>query len=173
MKIILIGYMGCGKTAVGKKLAGELNLPFIDLDAEIISQEGIPIHDIFLTKGEIYFRKVENSLLKQILLRPAEFVLATGGGTPCYGDALDFILSRPNVASVYLKTPVQDLTNRLALDMDHRPLLNHLDSVKLLEDFIRKHLFERGYFYNQAKVIVENGNNTIDETVKKIIAKLF
>lgn len=173
MKIVLIGYMGSGKSSVGEKLALVMGIPFKDLDAEIEKQDGISIPKIFSEKGEIYFRKLENNVLKSLLATPDAFVLATGGGTPCYGDSMTYITSHEEVVSVYLKTPLDVLTTRLFSEKENRPLLAHLKTEENLNDFIRKHLFERAYFYNQAALIVENGEESINETVEKIILKLF
>lgn len=172
MKIVLIGYMGSGKTSVGKKLASVLKLPFVDIDFEIEKKVGAKIPEIFSKKGEIYFRKIENTVLKELLSKKEDFVLATGGGTPCYGDAMSFILSKENVTAIYLKIGIKNLTNRLYGEKEKRPLLAHLNSMETLEDFIRKHLFERAYYYNQAQVVIEN-ETSIDDTVEKIILKLF
>ncbi|WP_271425224.1 shikimate kinase [Aequorivita sinensis] len=173
MKIVLIGYMGSGKSAIGKKLAELLNLPFKDLDAEIENREGTTVSEIFSTKGEIYFRKIENTILKEILALNESFVLATGGGTPCYADSITVLANQDNVTSVYLKAPLEVLTKRLFLEKDSRPLLSHLETEELLNDFIRKHLFERVYYYNQANKIVEVENKSIDEVVKEITSTLL
>ncbi|MBB6682488.1 shikimate kinase [Aequorivita sp. 609] len=173
MKIVLIGYMGSGKSAIGKKLAEILNLPFKDLDTEIENREGTTVSEIFSTKGGIYFRKIENTTLKEILALNESFVLATGGGTPCYADSITVLTNQDNVTLVYLKAPLEVLTKRLFLEKDSRPLLSHLKTEELLNDFIRKHLFERVYYYNQANKIVEVENKSIDEVVKEITSTLL
>ncbi len=173
MKIVLIGYMGSGKTSIGKQLSSVLGIPFKDMDAEIEKNEGLSISRIFSEKGEIYFRKTENEVLKKILSQPEGYVLSTGGGTPCYSDSMAFITDREDVVSVYLKTPLDILTARLFLEKENRPLLAHLKTEEELNEFIRKHLFERAFYYNQASVIIDNGVESIDETVEKIILKLF
>ncbi|MAP79529.1 MAG: shikimate kinase [Aequorivita sp.] len=167
MKILLIGYMGSGKSSVGKQLATSLNLPFLDLDTEIEQKEGISIAQIFDSKGEIYFRKIEIEVLKNLLAKPTDFVLATGGGTPCYSNTMQLMLKQPNCAVVYLKTSLHELTDRLYSQKANRPLISHLNSKEVLEDFIRKHLFERAYYYNQAEVVVDN-TSSIENTVQKI-----
>lgn len=173
MKIVLVGYMGSGKSSIGKKLAEVLKLPFMDLDVEIEKAEGIPVPEIFSQKGEIYFRKIENKILKRVLDQPDNFVLATGGGTPCYGDSMDYILNQKDVESIYLRTPLKVLVSRLILEKDERPVLNHINSENELEDFIRKHLFERAFYYNQAGITIDVVSESITETVAKIILKLF
>lgn len=172
MKIVLIGYMGSGKSSVGKKLAEVLEVPFVDLDAEIEKQEGISVQEIFAEKGEIYFRKSENTVLKNLLLKPGNFVLATGGGTPCYGDAMDFITTQKEVVSVYLKSSLEVLVARLIRGKENRPLLSHLETEADLTDFVRKHLFERGFYYNRSKLIVDNALGNVDDTVAKITRNL-
>ncbi|WGF92640.1 shikimate kinase [Aequorivita marisscotiae] len=173
MKIILIGYMGSGKSSVGKKLASVLNLPFKDLDTEIEQSENLSVSEIFSQKGEIYFRKTENKVLKTLLKQAGSFVLATGGGTPCYADSLTFMLEEPNTILVYLKNSLEVLTNRLLLEKEHRPLLAHLNSEEEVNDFIRKHLFERTFYYNQANIIVESSAKNIAETTEEIVGRLF
>ena len=93
MKIVLLGYMGSGKTTIGMKLAEFLDFDFLDLDHYIEEAEGVSIAEIFQSKGEIYFRKKEHDYLKKILSNKKDFVLSTGGGTPCYGVNMDVILN--------------------------------------------------------------------------------
>ena len=173
MKIVLIGYMGSGKSSVGKRLAEVLEIPFKDIDTEIVKQEGSSISEIFSKKGEIYFRIIENKILKDLLSQPESFVLATGGGTPCYGDNMAVMVEKEDVMTVYLKTPLDVLTFRLFQEKTNRPLLAHLKTEEELNDFIRKHLFERVYYYNQSKFIIENRDANIGETVEKIVSKLL
>ena len=156
--------MGSGKSSVGKKLASALQLPFKDMDSEIEKAEGSSVSEIFAKKGEIYFRRVENQILKNLLQQADSFVLATGGGTPCYGDAIEVILKTSKVISIYLKAPIPTLVRRLYA---------HLNSEEVLEDFIRKHLFERAFYYNQAHMTVEAGEENTDKIVENIIAGLF
>ncbi len=165
--------MGSGKSSVGEKLAEVLGFSFKDLDSEIEIQENCNITEIFSKKGEIYFRKIENEVLKKILSQSGNLILSTGGGTPCYSDSMDFISAQKEVVSIYLKVPLTVLVARLFPERDSRPLLAHLKTEDEINDFIRKHLFERAFYYNQANVIVENSSNNIAETVEKIVLKLF
>lgn len=173
MKIILIGYMGSGKSSVGKKLAEVLDIPFKDLDTEIENQEANSISTIFSEKGEIYFRIIENKMLKNLLSQRESYVLATGGGTPCYANNMASMVERDDVKTVYLKTPLEILTTRLFQEKANRPLLAHLQTEEELNDFLRKHLFERVYYYNQSKFVIDNTSENIDETIEKIVSKLF
>lgn len=173
MKIVLVGYMGSGKSSIGKKLAEVLKVPFKDMDSEIENAEATSIAKIFSEKGEIHFRKVENRILKDLLQRPDSFVLATGGGTPCYADSMDAVLDAKDVISIYLKTPLDTLVSRLFPERKKRPLLAHLKCEEELKDFVRKHLFERSHFYNKANRVVDSGADEVDGIVEKIILGLF
>lgn len=173
MKIVLIGYMGSGKTSVGEILAEELEIPFRDLDVEIEKAEERSIPKIFKDKGEIYFRKAENRILKAVLSEPENFVLATGGGTPCYADSLSLMLDAEDTLTVYLKTPLSILCDRLFLEKDQRPLLAHLGSMEEMMEFIGIHLFERSHFYNQAGLIIDIGEDCPETIAKRIINNLL
>jgi len=173
MKIVLIGYMGSGKSSVGKALAKELNVPFHDLDDEIEKKEQSEISKIFESRGEIYFRKTENNTLKTLLSKPDDFVLATGGGTPCYGDSLPAILNADNTLSVYLKTPIHILSERLFPERKQRPLVAHLDSIEKMNEFIGIHLFERSHFYNQANITIDAGEDSPETLAMKIKQSLL
>lgn len=173
MKIVLLGYMGSGKSVVGKQLAVTLDLPYVDLDKSIEEDQGKSINELFQSKGEIYFRKIENQLLHRIIDGPGRLILSTGGGTPCYGDNLPYMNSRPDVLTVYLKTSIPTLVARLRPEKDHRPLISHLGSEDELMEFIGKHLFERNPFYNQADLIIETDGRVVNEIVQEIVLNLF
>ena len=167
MKIILIGYMGSGKSSVGRQLAASLNYKFIDLDQAIAQETGSSISDLFATKGEVYFRKMERKLLAKILTDSSNLVLASGGGTPCYGDMIQFLKSVAST-TVYLKTSNEELTRRLFNERQQRPLISHLNTELLLNDFIKKHLFERSYFYNQSDLKVATDYRSVETIVEEI-----
>ncbi len=172
MKIILLGYMGSGKSSVGRSLAEKLNKKFLDLDEEIVSAENKSISAIFEDSGEIYFRKSENAVLKQLLQSEESFILSLGGGTPCYANNLEMILQAQKVRSVYLKTSLGELRDRLWQERTSRPLISHLESKEALEDFIRKHLFERTYYYNQSEITVTTDDKSIEEIASEILSLL-
>ncbi|QNJ96635.1 shikimate kinase [Constantimarinum furrinae] len=173
MKIVLLGYMGSGKSVVGEQLATTLNYSFLDLDNEIEKNAGMPISNLFSEKGEIWFRRKENEILKEIIQQDPKLVLATGGGTPCYGDSSSFIQLEKDVISIYLKTSLDELTHRLFSETTHRPLIAHLESKEALKDFIRKHLFERAHYYNQADLVIETDGKPVNAIVEIIVARLF
>ncbi|CAM1333135.1 shikimate kinase [Tenacibaculum aestuariivivum] len=171
MKIVLLGYMGCGKSTIGRLLAKKKNVSFIDLDTYIEEKEHMTVSEIFENKGEIYFRKQEHLYLKEILAFNKPFVLALGGGTPCYGDNMSVIQNSNNVTTVYLKTSIATITQRLTNEKSQRPLVARLKKEELAE-FIAKHLFERGYFYNKAIYKVTVDTKTVDEIVSELIILL-
>ena len=146
--------MGSGKSRIGKNLAEKLGLPFLDLDDQIEKKHGKRISEIFKEKGEIFFRKSETEVLKDILEDKNSLVVALGGGTPCYGNNLDLIKNDTQSKMIYLKASVNFLTERLFAEKDSRPVISHLEQKDDLEDFIRKHLFERSYNYLQANQII-------------------
>ncbi|WP_461532993.1 shikimate kinase [Sinomicrobium sp.] len=170
MVLVLIGYMGSGKSAVGRELAEKLSLKFVDLDDFIEEKEEKSISSIFSEKGEIYFRKAESRYMEILLTNAEDTVVALGGGTPCYGRNTDVLLEL--TANVfYLKASVGELVKRLSREKQHRPLLQRL-SEEELEDFIRKHLFERNAYYLRAPHIVEVDGKTISEIVDDIASRI-
>ena len=172
MKIIIVGYMGSGKSAVGKALASEIKLPFLDLDNEISTIEKKTIPEIFSTKGEIYFRRREEEVLKKLLEQEENYVLSLGGGTPCYGKNLQTIKETSEAISIYLKTGLLQLKKRLIGEKDSRPLIQDLKTPEVLEDFIRKHLFERTFYYNQSDLIISTDGKPVKKVVEEIRGKL-
>lgn len=164
-KIILVGYMGSGKTTIGKELADNLQIPFIDLDQYIEVKEELSITDLFDKKGEVYFRKKEHMYLKELMERTENFVLSLGGGTPCYANNHLYLQSK-DVESIYLKASITTLENRLTISTN-RPLLKHVTNLK---EYIAQHLFERNYFYNfsQHTIVIDNKDTEIivDEILK-------
>ena len=140
MKIILLGYMGSGKSTIGKALANELNLSFVDLDHAIEKQMGMTISDFFEAYGELKFRRLENEVLNKVLSKNDQMILSTGGGTPCYGTNLQLMKSAPNTKVFYLKASIKTLTERLLSEKDTRPLIQSIGDDDLPE-FIGKLLF--------------------------------
>lgn len=173
MNIFLMGYMGCGKSSVGKALATALTYDFIDFDAYIEEKEQAAVSEIFKNKGEIYFRKLETACLKELLLdRNDKTVVSLGGGTPCYGNNLQMLQSNEALL-LYLNTSVQELTKRLWNERENRPLISAQSSYENLEEFVRKHLFERAYYYNQAMQVVKTDGKSIQTITEEIVDSLF
>ena len=170
VKIVLLGYMGSGKTTIGKIVANHLNIKFLDLDDYIEQQENMSVGLIFEKRGELYFRKKEREYLSQIFLTETNFVLSLGGGTPCFGDNMELV-NEKTVNSFYLNMGIDELTNRLLKEKNHRPMISHLQDEELTE-FIGKHLFERSFYYNKAHKKVKGNNNTPTEIAEMIINAL-
>ena len=112
MKIIVLGYMASGKSTIGKEVSKKLDMNFIDLDVYISEQEKKSISEIFKIKGEIYFRKIENLYLKELLNNEGDFVLSLGGGTPCYANNMELIQSS-KAKSIYIQASIPTLVTRL------------------------------------------------------------
>lgn len=165
MKIVLMGYMASGKSTVGRLLASQLGVQFIDLDDYIEASEKKSIKTIFSEKGEIFFRKLEHKMLLEVLEKEESLVLSTGGGTPCYANNIEMILEKSD-CSVYLGMTIPQLVSRISKEKEHRPLVKNIPDEDLPE-FIGKHLFERIPFYSQAKYTL-NGSGTPEDVVKEI-----
>ncbi|MGQ8869930.1 shikimate kinase [Myroides sp. TSA_177.3] len=165
-KIIILGYMGAGKSTIARQLAQELQLSYYDLDHEIEKQQQQKITTIFAEKGEVYFRKIEHQILHQLLNKNERAILSLGGGTPCYANN-HLILQQDGIQSFYLKASIQTLTERLAKEKEHRPMLQ-TNTEDTLETFIAKHLFDRSYFYYQAKHVIAVDDKPVNQIVDEI-----
>lgn len=172
MIIVLIGYMGSGKSSIGRKLSKKLRCNLIDLDDYIVEKEKASVKEIFQSKGEIYFRKKEEEYLKELLLLQGDTILSLGGGTPCFGDNMKFILESENTQSIYLKSSVKTLTDKLFLKKSKRPLIANIETKEALAEFIGKHLFERSPYYQKAAHQVVTDNKTKKEVVLEILRLL-
>jgi len=150
MKIYLIGYMGCGKSTLGKELAKLMNLPWVDLDEAIEGKSGQSITALFSAFGEAGFRKVESELLREYGLNDQSFVMATGGGTPVYENNMAFMNSTGT--TVYLKVDSEELVRRLWQDRSARPLLSALKEEEV-ESFVRSHFNLREPRYVESHLI--------------------
>ncbi len=165
--IFLIGFMGCGKSTIGKLLAHELGWQFVDLDEEIIRQEGMSIEQIFDRHGEPYFRSVEVKLLRQLLERD-NTVIALGGGTPTQENAWP-ILSQGLV--IYLRCHPDELFRRLR-DATNRPMLNRVPTAER-PLFIRTLLSIREPFYRRATLTVDSFAQHTPQETAAIISQLI
>ena len=169
--IILLGYMGCGKSTVGRHLAKQLVLPFVDLDDYLSEIHGRSVPNLFLEYGEIGFRKIEKTVLDDLLASAQASVLSLGGGTPCYADNMQSVI-QSTPYTFYLSPSISTLCHRLYSEKDHRPMISHLTSEDNLQEFIAKHIFERKLFYEQANHLLYIQDETPQELVDQIIKKL-
>ncbi len=169
-KIILLGYMGCGKSTIAEKLSGLIQIPFVDLDKSIEAKAGMSINKIFESFGEVYFRKLEHDVLVELLASSDNQIIGLGGGTPCYANNHE-LLKGEGITSIYLKASVETLFNRLSHNKSKRPIVANKTEAEL-QEFIAKHLFDRSYYYNQAEYKVAVDAKSIDETVADIISIL-
>lgn len=150
-RIYLIGFMGCGKSYIGKSLAETMGFDFLDMDAFLEANEGKTIAQIFAEGGESLFRKLEKNYL-HATYDFEQTIIATGGGAPCFFDNIDWM--NQHGTTIYLKTPVEILVNRLKSETGHRPLLAN-KSKQELHTFIQNKLADRRKYYEQANHIFE------------------
>ncbi len=164
MKIFLIGFMGCGKTTMGRKLAKTLDYTIVDLDQEIEKITGMPVSVYFAEHGEKAFRDLESATLKTFDY-PDDCVIATGGGTPCFFDNMEWM--NKHGTTIYIQMPPLALAKRLEHGKAKRPLLKDLDEAGIV-GFITQRLIDRDPFYTEAKLIV-NGLHLTSELLKQSI----
>ena len=146
-RIILVGYMGAGKTTIGRALAKELGLDFYDLDWYIENRRRKKVPEIFAEMGEAGFRQIEHNMLHEV----AEFedvVISCGGGTPCFFDNIDYMNRQGQV--VYLNCSPEVLHGHLLMGKTERPLLKGKSPEELIA-FIKEQLATREQYYNKAR----------------------
>ena len=167
-RIILIGYMGAGKTTVGKALAKELGIPFYDLDWYIENRRRKTVSEIFAEVGEEGFRQIEHNMLHEV----AEFedvIISCGGGTPCFFDNIDYMNGQGQV--VYLKASPEVLYKHLLMGKGDRPLLKGKSAEELI-GFIRQQLEYREPYYLKAKYTLDVSLMDNYDKIKITIEKL-
>lgn len=152
MNIFLVGMMGCGKTYTSKLLAQKLHYNVYDLDEIIAEKEKLSITNIFETFGETYFRRKETETL-QGLKELKNIVVATGGGTPCFHNNMNWM--NEHGITVWLNEPLPVLMDRLKNEKQHRPLIKNLSNEEL-GLFLEKKLIERATFYKQSQYILSS-----------------
>tara|TARA_B100001059_G_C17813935_1_gene573948 strand:+ start:96 stop:635 length:540 start_codon:yes stop_codon:yes gene_type:complete len=173
--IYLIGYMGAGKSVIGEALSSINGYDFYDLDQYIEEKESKKISEIFNENNEVYFRKIENTYLKEISFMKNNKIISTGGGTPCFKNNIEIINNTSNSVSIYLKTKVETLVSRLKETLDKRPLISNLKDEIHLKEFITKHLFERSFYYEKSKYKIKTDNLDIEEiasSINKILTQI-
>jgi shikimate kinase len=163
-KIFFVGYMAAGKSSVGKELAANLKLKFIDLDHFVENEMGMSIPEIFSSKGENAFRAAENNALKK-LIQTNDFVIACGGGTPCYYNNME--LMNNNGITVYLKHSSETLFERLKSNKTERPIIANKKDEELLQ-FIKRQLEKREAFYHQALYTIKDKKLNVKDCAELI-----
>jgi shikimate kinase len=167
MKIFLIGFMGAGKTTIGKELSRKMHIPFFDLDHILEQEEKLKISEIFESLGEEKFRILEGKYLKTYPF-PEQFILSTGGGTPCYYDHMDWMNNRGT--TLYLQLSPKSLASRLELGKDQeRPLLKEKKGLDLIQ-YIEMKLKEREPFYLMAKKLVKGEDSKVEDLIPILIS---
>lgn len=170
MKIFLIGYMGCGKSSLGKKLAKTANMEFVDMDSLIEQREGASVSDIFAYAGEAYFRQAERNLIEELAEQESSMVISTGGGVPTWEDNMTRINSIGE--SFYLRRTAQQIASRLSPHGRYkRPKLRGLNDEELVE-FMTKNMAEREPYYMQATHVVDCSDKSDECLVKYILDKI-
>lgn len=170
MRYFLTGYMGSGKSTLGKRLARRLGIPFIDLDEHFEEKYRSSITLFFERFGEDSFRKMEHETLLEVIEKHSDAVISTGGGTPCFYNNMD-VMNQSGV-TIYLRLPASTLAQRLSNSpfRYRRPKLKGLDKSSMLET-VSAHLAERQKYYEQSKITIETLNLKVDEIVSFIAGR--
>ena len=166
--IFLVGYMGCGKGTLGRRLARRLGVPFIDTDGRVEEREGASVSDLFRYEGEQRFRKIEREVLDAAIAGNDSAVISTGGGLPVWGDNM----ARMNAAgcTVYLRRSAENIAGRLSpYGRRKRPRLQGLNDEELVA-FMTRDMASREPFYSRAKLILACDSLPDDELVERIVA---
>ena len=165
--LYLIGFMGVGKTTIGKQIAALNKVVFIDTDSQIEKETSKSIKEIFETDGEIAFRKLETDTIRSI---DRKAIIACGGGLPVHNNNIEYLKHKGIV--IYLKASTETLIKRLEKNKNKRPLISNLTNEERLE-FIRKILKEREKTYKQADYTIETDNKTVKEVLREINSLLL
>ncbi|MDB8804488.1 MULTISPECIES: shikimate kinase [unclassified Romboutsia] len=164
MRVVIIGFMGSGKSVVGRKLAKELKMEYVDMDTKIEEIEKRSITDIFKEDGEVYFRNVETKLLKDLTTED-NIIISTGGGVVSKNENIDILKNEQNV--ILLDASVSTIKKNVSNEINKRPLLKESKDV---EETIKTLLSERIDKYNKASNIKINvDSKNIDEVVSEIL----
>lgn len=164
--IFLVGFMGCGKTTMGRKLSAALGYEFIDLDHKLEEQAGMHIAEYFAEHGEDAFRQMESNILKETKY-PENAVVSTGGGLPCFFDNMHWM--NTNGQTVYMKLTPKMLASRLENAKTPRPVLQGKKGQELVE-FIETKLAEREPHYGKANIVAESFADLTPENIMYLLA---
>lgn len=167
-RIFLIGYMGAGKTTVGKDLSKRLGLSFIDLDCYIEGRYLRTVSQLFAEKGENAFREIERKMLREVAMFE-DVLISTGGGAPCFFDNMKFM--NESGTTVYLQVSVEELAKRLEICKHTRPILQGHSGDSLVA-FIAENLEKRNPYYTQASIVFDAENMLTETDVNEISTAL-
>lgn len=165
MKIFLIGFMGSGKTHWGRLLSQKLGIPFFDMDEQVAVHAGKPIPEIFAREGEEHFRLLEKEVLYMITESHDSFVMACGGGLPCFFNNIEYM--NQSGITVWINAPKDILFDRLVKEKTNRPLIKDLSDDQL-RNFINRKFSDRRIYYEQADIKVEEEPVRLDDLIEKI-----
>jgi len=172
MNIFLIGFMGSGKTTIGRKLSAQLQFRFVDLDGLIEEEMNMSVSELFSKMGEPFFRNKEKEMILDIIKNENQ-VISVGGGAPCFFNNLEIM--NDNGITIYLKMTSGTLLQRLlqlpAAARANRPLLVNKSREELF-DYISSTLEKREEFYNKAKIVVSNEVFDTSLTVGRILTAI-
>jgi len=170
LKVVLVGLPGSGKSTFGRQLAQELKFPYLDLDLHIEERFQQKIPEIFSVHGEGKFREWESEVLSELLHRDSSFVLATGGGAPCFNDNMDLIDELS--ISVFLDVPLDVIAQRLIVSKGQtRPMFQGLDFGEITLK-LKSLLSQREFFYNQAKIKLSGEDFSAELLMYELINQL-
>lgn len=167
MKLFLIGYMGCGKSSLGRKVARRLGVRFVDTDAVIEEREGASISDIFQYEGEEYFRRLERSVIDEVADDTDDVVVSTGGGLPVWKDNMETMNSVGT--TVYIRRSAEQIASRLSpYGRQKRPKLRGLSDEEIV-DFMTRNMAEREPYYARALHVLDTDGVSDGELADRIV----
>ena len=168
MKLFLIGYMGCGKSSLGRKLAKAADMEFVDMDSLIEQREGAAVSDIFRHEGEEYFRGLERAIIDELSVSDGDMILSTGGGAPAWQDNMAKINSVGQ--SFYLRRTAEQIASRLSPHgRQKRPKLRGLNDEELVA-FMCENMAEREPYYMQATHCIDCAERSDAELIEYILS---
>ena len=153
MRLYLIGYMGCGKSTIGRKIARFAHLDFVDTDSLIEQRENATVADVMTYHGEEYFRRLESRYLHEVCELYGDFILSCGGGTPCFNNNMDYMNSQG--VTIFINPSIDTIVKRLIRGKWKRPLVAKLSDDEI-RDYVEKHLAQRMPYYSQAQEQITN-----------------
>lgn len=167
-RFFLVGYMGCGKSTLGRRLARRLGIPFVDTDTLVERHEGASVADVFHYEGEQRFRELEREVLERAIAEYPSAVISTGGGLPVWRDNMSCMNAAGH--TVYLRRTAENIAGRLSpYGRQKRPRLRGLDDEQLVR-FMRQDMAGREPFYRQAELVLDCSGLSDGELVERILA---